>query len=123
MSSIRIELDQNQTTYQPGQEISGTVSWQHDRVPKNACVRLIWYTQGKGTEDAGIAEKFVLDLPQPTDQRRFEWTLPAGPYSFSGRLISLIWAVELEVDKKFSRTDILVAPDGQEIVLGSSGGS
>lgn len=123
MNSLRIELDQNQTAYQPGQTISGTASWQHDRVPKNACVRLYWHTQGKGTEDAGVAEEFILDMPQMSDRRRFEWTLPAGPYSFSGRLISLIWGVELEVDKEYCNTDIIVAPNGEEIVLGSSGDS
>ena len=51
-------------------------------------------------------------------------TLPAGPYSFSGRLISLIWALELvaEPGNHVARVEITLGPDGQEVVLATGEG-
>jgi hypothetical protein len=46
--------------------------------------------------------------------------LPEGPYSFSGKLISLIWALELACSpgSETVRREITVSPTGHEIVLG-----
>jgi hypothetical protein len=47
--------------------------------------------------------------------------LPETPYSFSGRLISLLWALELVAppSKTVGRQELVVAPGGQEVRLDS----
>ena len=51
-------------------------------------------------------------------EQRVKFTLPAAPYSFSGKLISLIWAVELVADDSDSaRWEFVLGPDGAEILL------
>lgn len=118
MDELSIEIEQGQTSFLPGEVVSGHARWQQSDIPKQACIRLIWYTQGRGTEDADVIETHAFHNPLPSDNRRFEFKFPAGPYSFSGRLISLIWALELEVDGKCSRMEIVISPSGEEIALG-----
>lgn len=115
--ALAIDIEQMQTAFLPGQRISGTASWMSEKPPRRAALRLIWFTQGRGTEDAGIIDSLEYDLPQSSDERSFEFHLPAGPYSFSGTLISLTWALELEVDRECERVEIVVSPTGEEIHL------
>jgi hypothetical protein len=79
---------------------------------------LFWFTQGKGTEDVGVVAKEIVPSPGADGTHRVRFTLPEAPYSFSGRLISLIWAVELVADDAAARWEFVLAPDGREIVLG-----
>ncbi|MEN6308003.1 MAG: hypothetical protein ABFD91_09640 [Anaerohalosphaeraceae bacterium] len=117
MSPLTIDIDDMKTAYQPGQTIRGQVQWQADSLPKKACLRLLWYTTGKGTEDVGITEVVEFESPEQNDQRTYQFKIPEGPYSFSGELFSLIWSLELVVGKQFTRQDITISPDGYEILL------
>lgn len=121
MSGLKIDIANDQQVFMPGQVVSGTVHWDNQRSTKNASLRLLWYTKGIGTEDIGVAESIDYDNAQPTDQYAFEFTLPIGPYSFSGRLISLIWALELQVGKEWVRKEIVLSPTGSEILLQGTG--
>lgn len=121
MSPLTIDIEQRQTAFLPGQTLSGTARWNLSKPPKKAAIRLLWFTQGRGTEDAGVVEATDFDLPQLTDERQFEFCLPAGPYSFSGTLISLTWALELEVGRECERMEIVVSPTGEEITLSRRG--
>jgi hypothetical protein len=112
-------LRQNRTTFAPGDEIAGAANWELDAPPKSAEVRLCWFTRGKGSEDAAIVETIAFDDPQAGDTRTFSFEAPAAPYSFSGTLISVIWAVELllQPGDQFERIEITIAPDGEEVLL------
>jgi hypothetical protein len=59
--------------------------------------------------------------PLLEETRSFRFRLPEAPYSFSGKLISLVWALELvlEPSKEVTRREIIVAPGGQEVHLDS----
>ena len=120
MSSLRIATQLQRKNFRPGEEISGAVGWTLDEQPKSAEVRLFWYTAGKGTRDVGVVATQKLEAPKSNDERSFHFTLPEAPYSFSGTLISLIWAVELVVDPGglSERIEIMVSPTGEEILLG-----
>lgn len=115
--TIDIEIEENQTSFLPEQSVRGNVCWLCSELPQKACLQLLWYTQGKGDEDVGLVEKLKFERPCASDNRPFEFQLPTGPYSFSGRLISLIWALELQVDKELTRTEIVLSPSGKEILL------
>ena len=49
----------------------------------------------------------------------FRFQLPSAPYSFSGKLISLVWAVEVVAlpANIAGRVNIILSPDGKEIEL------
>ena len=116
---IRLGLRENQTAFRPGEAITGAVLWEFDAPPKSAEVRLVWFTRGKGTEDGGIASSVAFDAPPAADTREFSFNAPNGPYSFSGTLIAVMWAVEFVVKpgSEFQRIEIVIAPDAQEIHL------
>jgi len=125
MSWITIEIDDGRTAFRPGEEVAGDVLWviegeKGEPEPvESAEVRLIWFTRGRGDRDSGIVAAQELSAPQATDRRRFSFTVPVGPYSVSGKLVSLVWAVEavLEPGSRAARTEITVSSTGQEVVL------
>jgi len=117
MDELIIQIEDEQTAFLPEQTVRGQVRWSRPVPPKKASLQLFWYTQGKGDEDTGLVEKIRFEAPQAIDKQRFEFQLPVGPYSFSGRLISLTWALELHVDKEFLRRELVVSPHGSEILL------
>ncbi len=118
--TIDIEIQDNQTSFLPGQTLTGTVRWMCSEPPKKAALQLIWFTQGKGDEDVGLAEEVKFENPYGSDEHPFAFQLPAGPYSFSGRLITLAWALELQVDKEVIRKEIILSPSGEEVSLKKS---
>lgn len=118
-SKLLVGFHENRTAFSPGDTILGAVLWQLDRAPRGAEANLLWFTRGKGTVDSSIIQTLTFDLPQANDTRTFEWIAPEEPYSFSGRLIAVIWAVELVINggKLSERAEITIAPGGREIVL------
>lgn len=121
MNGLHIDITDHQQSFLPGQILSGTVHWDNQRSAKDASLRLLWYTEGKGTEDIGIVESVEYEGAQLSDRYAFEFTLPIGPYTFSGRLISLVWALELQVGKEWLRHEFVLSPTGNEILLETSG--
>ncbi len=119
MSRLKIETTENKTAFLPGDEISGIAVWQLDKSPEAIEIRLFWYTRGKGTQDIGIAETIRFDNPVLQGGQPFSIKAPNGPYSFSGKLISLIWALELIVlpSGETERLNITISPMGGEILL------
>ena len=65
-------------------------------------VSVMWYTEGKGSEDIGIhmfqqvgrEALTAIALDQP---RRLSCQLPASPLSFEGRLLKIRWCVRLRL--------------------------
>ena len=116
---IRLGLRENKTAFRPGENIEGAALWELQQAPKLAEVRLVWFTRGKGTEDGETVETVKFDNPPPADTRQFSFRAPDAPYSFSGTLIALIWAVEFVAKPggEFERIEITIAPDAKEIVL------
>ena len=122
MSTLRIDLSGGPRGYKPGERIDGRVTWQVDAPPQSAEVRLFWYTSGKGTQDVENVDSVILQTPQQHDDRTFSFTLPPQPFSFSGKLISLVWALELIVEpgSNVARQEFAMSASGREVVLGES---
>ena len=123
MEVIEIETDGGHDAFAPGEAIAGTVSWQLDAPPDAVEVRLFWYTRGKGTTDVQVVKAQHFAAPGSAGRRTFKFVLPAEPYSFSGKLISLIWALEAVVQpgERSARRELVVAPGGREVLLGTVG--
>ena len=118
MSDLEIRTRDDKTNYVPGEELAGEVSWRTDAAPREAELRLFWHTAGKGTQDVEVIETISFDSPARSDRRPFRFTLPESPYSFSGKLVSLIWALELVLASgETERLDIVISPTRNEIAL------
>ena len=98
MDTLTLSLTQKPQELVPGQEIDGRVGWQLDDAPKRASLRLFWYTEGRGNQDVGIVEEEEFARVRASHDEEFRFTLPGSPYSFSGKLISLRWAIELVIE-------------------------
>ena len=118
MSILSISIADDKQTFGPGESLAGRVSWDV-REATSAELRLFWYTRGKGTGDVGLVDTLVFANPQTNDQREFRFTLPGTPYSFSGKLVSIVWAIELiiEPESAVERREFVMSPTGKEIVV------
>jgi len=119
MNTLKINTLNGHTDFSPGEKVELTIEWMFDDRPNQIEVRLVWYTKGKGDTDIEIVDSIRFEQPRISESERCTFQLPEQPYSFSGKLISLIWAVEViaEPSGDSQRLDIVVAPDGQEVVL------
>lgn len=119
MSELKILLRDERLNYRPGETIEGVAGWRLDQPPKGVELRLFWFTRGKGTEDVGVVNSMNFSSPQPEEGRKFSFTLPPDPWSFSGQLVSVIWALELvaQPGNHSTRVEIVVSPTGREIQL------
>ncbi len=118
MSDIRIAVRKQPAEYAPGEEIDGGVQWQLERAPEFVEVRLLWHTTGRQFEDVGVVAKVRFDGAQD-DTQSFKFTAPAAPYSFTGQLVVLTWAIEVVAlpHKENARVEIVIAPRGKALEL------
>lgn len=116
---MELQLRDVRKEFAPGDELSGTASWRFDKAPKSVEVRLMWFTRGKGTMDVVTVEATSPAAVDGTGSFAFSFRLPDAPYSFSGKLISLVWAVELVAppEREAKRVEFTLAPAGKEILL------
>lgn len=117
---IEIHLDGGRTAFAPGDTIRGTLQWMGEAVPNAIELRLLWYTQGRGDRDVGVAQRVRIEAPPAVGSSPFEVTAPSGPYSCSGRLVSICWALEATVQPgdEVTRVELVVAPQGREVRFG-----
>ena len=115
--AITIHLDSG-AALEPGSEVRGRVDWQAAvERPETVMISLLWYTEGKGTEDVEIVDQIEIEDPPAAGSREFSFTLPDFPWSFSGTLVSVLWRVEasIEPDGGGEHVGLVSAPGGEEI--------
>ena len=119
MNEIRIGTKDEQTAFRPGELIEGAIGWNLPEELRAIEVRLGWQTRGKGTEDAETVNEIKFDDPPAQGARPFQFVAPDQPYSFSGKLISLIWAIEAvtKPGTDSARIEFIVSPTLAEILL------
>lgn len=116
---ILVETNDGATSFRPGELVAGTVLWQLPDPPETIELRLFWSTQGKGDQDLEVVESLSFTQPGAQGRRPFQVRLPAGPYSFSGKLITLTWALEAVAlpAERAGNLFLTVSPTGEEIRL------
>ena len=117
---MKISLERAIAEYRPGEPIRGRIEWSPEETSiQSLDVRLIWYTRGKGTRDVEVIAQQSLPAATANGQQPFQFTAPRGPFSFSGKLISLVWAIEAiaKPGRDAERIDLEIAPEGKEILL------
>ncbi|MCC5851025.1 MAG: hypothetical protein JJU29_23295 [Verrucomicrobia bacterium] len=119
MNDLTVEIENGQIAFLPGDTVRGRVSWNLSDAPPALEVVLFWHTEGKGTPDSGVVDQVVRDNPGNAGQLDFSFKLPAAPYSFSGRLVSLKWGVEaiLKKSKRHEYKEFILSPTGEAIHL------
>jgi hypothetical protein len=110
MSQLKIEMAEGRKAFGPGEEVSGQVAWELETDPDGAELRLFWFTRGKGTVDTDTVQSVRFEHPKQKDRREFRLVLPEGPYSFSGKLVSLIWALELTAGGRSEQIELVMGP-------------
>lgn len=116
---LRVETHDGTECFRPGDTIEGTVHWHFSEPPERVELRLFWATEGKGDQDLEVVAIVPFDPPRAQGEAPFQIQLPEGPYSFSGKLITLSWALEA-VAHPGNRTaylPLVIAPGGKEIRL------
>lgn len=117
MTQLFIATADGRTDFSPGQRVKFTATWDIDASVQWLEARLFWRTSGKGTQSGEVVASHRFDHPSPKECRPLELILPQSPYSFSGRLISIEWFIELVVmpDEKSTALPIVIAPGGREV--------
>ncbi|MBI5850578.1 MAG: hypothetical protein HZB39_05995 [Planctomycetes bacterium] len=116
---LAVAFDDDVKSFEPGATVRGRALWLLSEDPVAIEVRLFWHTAGKGDVDLGIVGTTRFDTPGTAGDRPFEFVLPMRPWSCSGRLVSVIWSVEIvalprEDSQHFT---ITVGPGGREVIL------
>jgi hypothetical protein len=116
---IQVETHGGTVSFRPGDLIEGTVRWQLAEPPEEIELRLFWSTEGKGDQDLEVVATVPFENPGALDCHTFRVRLPEGPYSFSGKLITLRWALEVvsQPGDHAGNLFLTVSPTGEEIQL------
>lgn len=120
MNELMLELLEDRTSFRPGERLEVVAEWKLEALPEAVEIRLRWRTVGKGQSDESVVDSVRLESPGATGSRRCSFKLPKAPYSFSGKLISLIWSIELDYepgDDDPRRVDFVLSPTGKEVIL------
>lgn len=119
MNDLTVKIEKDPLAFLPGDPVRGHVQWNLSDAPPALEVVLFWHTEGKGTPDSGVVDQIVRENPGATGQLEFSFKLPAAPYSFSGRLVSLKWGVEAIVKKtkRHEYVELILSPTGEAILL------
>lgn len=119
MNDLSLEIFGGNTAFEPGSAIEVDAAWDLDAEPEAIELRTVWNTAGKGKQDVMVVDVVRIDAPSAREQRRITVTSPGEPYSFAGKLISLVWALELVVLPKGTsiRQEITIGPGAKEVRL------
>jgi len=122
---ISIAPSDEKAAFIPGENIRGTLRWSCPGPLSRLELRLFWRTSGKGTADTKVVDSIHWEGLKAEGDRQYALSLPMEPYSFSGKLISLIWALEAVAEgpdfRETALLDIVISPDGREIILWATG--
>jgi hypothetical protein len=114
---LTLDTSDGRTWFKPGELIEGRASWYLEEEVDAIEVRLFWYTSGKGSQDVGVVRVLRTEGPETSGSRDFSIRVPEAPYSFSGKLITLAWAIELVAlpSGEVERLDVLIGPRPVEV--------
>ncbi len=119
MTRLELSTDGGETWVRPGERLTGTAAWELDGEADAIEIRLFWYTSGKGSRDVGIVDARRFEHVERQGSRTFSFQIPEGPISFTGKLITLSWAIELVAlpSEESGRLDLLVGRQPVEVDL------
>ena len=118
MNHFRIELAKKY--FAPEETIKFVVSWDLTNVMDlNFEIHFFWHTEGRGNEDLEIFESIPFLAPIAIGKKNFQMKAPNQPFSFSGKLISLVWKIEVvSPSTNLSTSEVIqISPTERSIIL------
>lgn len=117
--TLQIQLPESTPAYEPGDDLLGTVSWNHTKPVKKIELHLFWYTLGVGDHDSRVVETLQWEELPAQGERHFEIRLPRAPYSLSADNLSIHWVLEanLRPGRHSARRELTIAPERAELKL------
>jgi len=123
---LTIEIDDNRTTYLPGDQVSGSVVVVTDGDIKcdDLSIELNWATHGKGNTARGSDPSqtlFTGNWSSGVVQRYpFSFTLPDGPVTYHGKYLNVGWFVRARADVPWkidpkAEAEIALVPDPERV--------
>ncbi len=101
-------------TLLPGQMVRGLVTFVvlQDVEFREAQVRFLWHTEGKGNRVTGEGGTESLArggrwLAGSTHEFSFELPAPGGPLSYRGRILKVAWEIQARLDRSLLKPDIV----------------
>ncbi len=115
--------------FRPGDTVAGTVivSAMEDVECNGLQIEVGWRTEGRGTRDSVVVDQRTAFRGKLEAGRTLEFPfdakLPDGPWSYEGKLLRIVWQVEVKAsipwarDESFSAS-FVVAPAERDDVAG-----
>lgn len=108
---------------EPGGPIAGVVRWAGRA--QTVRIALWWQTKGKGDPDKETVQSITYPVADGgRSELRFELVAPFAPFTFSGKLISVIYTLTATVaasgGTSEANVEVVIAPNGVEVVLAST---
>jgi hypothetical protein len=113
-----LTLSRTPASYFPGETVEGELIWNFPASAETRIdLRLHHGTEGKGTQDIEVVEQVAVERPTGHRHHPFRFKLPEGPYSFSGKLLTLRWGVEAVVEPggESRLISFTMSPTGEEL--------
>lgn len=112
--SVEIRLLGEHRCRLPGETVRAEVRWEAGTAPEGVEVRLLWETRGRGDREEGVAASVEMPAPGPLGREEVELTLPAGPWSYQGRLLQIVWLADavLWPSGEQARAELVLSPTG-----------
>lgn len=116
--TVEINLRDTEGRFRPQGRVEGSVSWGLGSGPEWLEVRLVWHTEGKGTSVVNVVGRVPLTDARVGNQRTFSFTLPEMPYTYHGRILSILWSIDvfgpargpLRREERIATLPIVVSP-------------
>ena len=118
--SISIHLDNDRDGFAPGETITGELHWSGLPVSEMSFIslQLAFRTEGKGTSQREVFDEREWPLSASDGSESFEIQAPNWPWSFSGKLVSLLWTLDAwQEDDHAESIQVAISPNGSEIDL------
>lgn len=113
-----IVLGNQEGRFAPKARVDGNASWELERAPAWLELRLVWHTEGKGSTEAMVIGRQRLADVGARGQRSFAFELAEMPYTYHGRIVSILWSVDMFAGapplwlrgKRIATVPIIVSP-------------
>ncbi len=117
-ASISVSF-RDQPQFQPGQACDLDIAWQLPQPPDRIEWRLVWETSGRGDTDVGIGLADFREDVDATGEHAVRLTMPSGPYSCDGNLVSITWVVEVFAfpGNQTASAEFVLGPGGKTMRL------
>ncbi len=107
--------------FAPGDLIEGSIQWELSWPVEQMNIALLFESKGKGTPQCEVCDTMELEHLSNRGERRFELATPEWPWSFSGRLLSLVWMVSLTAtghkEEREHSLPVVISPTRSEMDL------